>query len=629
MKRLLLAVSIFLLAGGVLAQESVVINSFGALPSSADAKAAIQKAIATGKIVRCVPGSTYTTDGGITVSTAGQVIDFTGCTVKLKNSATTQGILTVTGARARVVGGTWDLNKANNASGDQYGHFAVNLQGDGSSAEAMYVKDSHGLGIKGSANVNNATITRNRIEGCKLHGIYVEAITASAEGNKIFDNYVDGTVMEDTAVGIYLTGLHTSGFYQRRWNVSRNVVEATADVTGITVVGITVRGIEGVYHGNQVTGGEIQHSLDICQRCTVTGNRSTDPGTGGTTTYGLEVNGSLNTISNNFVKGTNRGIANTGQDADNNVYSGNVLEEITETGIYIAPGGSDTASNQVIMGNTITFTTGTARVGVRLTGTSTGSLVQGNVITGPGSAQVNGRGVFLDTPTAAARVAVIGNSISGMERAFTAFSSGALTVTDLTAAANDLSNDVAQSIAGWISEGSATLGARVTNMWPQTSVGGYDHTMDRAANVFMKWSDAFSSPEGNVTGGLGSIYTVRISNRNPMLWLKENGTGNTGWRGVVTNAVSADKGNAAATLTPGTSEHTNIWNTPISADRAVTLTTAAVQNGARFRIVRTAAATGAFNLNVGTGPLKALAVGQWCDVEFDGTAWVLTAFGSL
>lgn len=49
----------------------------------------------------------------------------------------------------------------------------------------------------------------------------------------------------------------------------------------------------------------------------------------------------------------------------------------------------------------------------------------------------------------------------------------------------------------------------------------------------------------------------------------------------------------------------------------------------RFRIVRAAAATGVFNLNVGVGPLEALAAGQWCDVQYDGAAWVLVGFGSL
>jgi len=93
--------------------------------------------------------------------------------------------------------------------------------------------------------------------------------------------------------------------------------------------------------------------------------------------------------------------------------------------------------------------------------------------------------------------------------------------------------------------------------------------------------------------------------------------------------VTADVGNAAKSLTARTSEETQIWNTPLTADRAVTLGTFGAYAGAQFRIVRTAAATGAFNLNVGSGPLKALAAGQWCEVTYSGAAWVLTAFGSL
>jgi hypothetical protein len=100
--------------------------------------------------------------------------------------------------------------------------------------------------------------------------------------------------------------------------------------------------------------------------------------------------------------------------------------------------------------------------------------------------------------------------------------------------------------------------------------------------------------------------------------------------GVTTN------GDVAATLrvlAQGASGNgstvTQRWNTPLTADRAVTLSTTYARTGARFRIIRTAAATGAFNLNVGTGPLKALPVGSWCDVEYDGSAWFLAAYGTL
>lgn len=140
------------------------------------------------------------------------------------------------------------------------------------------------------------------------------------------------------------------------------------------------------------------------------------------------------------------------------------------------------------------------------------------------------------------------------------------------------------------------------------------------------------SPEVGYTvnGGASAAFS---GFNDPVLFAVHLNVGSLDWRVTQLTqrlpSVSADKGNAAATLTVAGSDRVNVWNTPLSADRAVTLSTSGASNGNNFRIVRTAAATGAFNLNVGTGPLKALAVGQWCDVSYDGAAWFLTAFGSL
>lgn len=103
----------------------------------------------------------------------------------------------------------------------------------------------------------------------------------------------------------------------------------------------------------------------------------------------------------------------------------------------------------------------------------------------------------------------------------------------------------------------------------------------------------------------------------------------TGHTFTPADEISADNGNAAKTLTLARDAVLQVWNTPLTADRAVTLSTSQVATGGRFRIVRTAAATGAFNLNVGTGPLKALAAGTWCDVTYTGSAWMLTGYGTL
>jgi hypothetical protein len=88
-------------------------------------------------------------------------------------------------------------------------------------------------------------------------------------------------------------------------------------------------------------------------------------------------------------------------------------------------------------------------------------------------------------------------------------------------------------------------------------------------------------------------------------------------------------GDAAVTVTTGTSAKNVVYDAPITADRAVALSTSQVWPGAQFRVTRAVAATGAFNVNVGTGPLKALAAGTWCEVTYNGSAWVLTAYGAL
>ena len=86
-------------------------------------------------------------------------------------------------------------------------------------------------------------------------------------------------------------------------------------------------------------------------------------------------------------------------------------------------------------------------------------------------------------------------------------------------------------------------------------------------------------------------------------------------------------GGTAFTLTPGTSPRNTLYIGTMTADKTVTLSTTNALAGGSFRITRTAA--GAFNLNVGTGPLKAMAANTWAEFTYDGTAWYLSAGGAL
>jgi hypothetical protein len=84
---------------------------------------------------------------------------------------------------------------------------------------------------------------------------------------------------------------------------------------------------------------------------------------------------------------------------------------------------------------------------------------------------------------------------------------------------------------------------------------------------------------------------------------------------------------AAFTLVVASSPVQTFHTGTLTADRAVTLSTVTAYHGARFRISRSGG--GAFNLNIGTTPAKALASGTWCEVVYDGTIWKVSQAGSL
>ena len=99
-------------------------------------------------------------------------------------------------------------------------------------------------------------------------------------------------------------------------------------------------------------------------------------------------------------------------------------------------------------------------------------------------------------------------------------------------------------------------------------------------------------------------------------------------RPLLLPTIGADRGDNSVTLTVNGSDVEQLFNTALTAGRTVTLSTTGALNGHRFRVVRGAGATGAFNLDV--GGLKTLtAASQWCDVMYNGSAWVLRAYGTL
>ena len=93
------------------------------------------------------------------------------------------------------------------------------------------------------------------------------------------------------------------------------------------------------------------------------------------------------------------------------------------------------------------------------------------------------------------------------------------------------------------------------------------------------------------------------------------------------NTYGVINADADVTLTVGTDAERIRHTGTLTADRSVTLAVAGAVAGAVFRITRTGG--GAFNLNIGTGPLKALATNTWATFVYDGAAWYLAEYGAL
>ncbi len=93
---------------------------------------------------------------------------------------------------------------------------------------------------------------------------------------------------------------------------------------------------------------------------------------------------------------------------------------------------------------------------------------------------------------------------------------------------------------------------------------------------------------------------------------------------------SADRGNVSSVaLTPGADFATQIFNTPLTQLCTVTPSTTGAGDSTKWRIVRTAAATGSFNITIGAKNLTA--AGQWTEVQYDTatSAYVETGGGTL
>lgn len=92
--------------------------------------------------------------------------------------------------------------------------------------------------------------------------------------------------------------------------------------------------------------------------------------------------------------------------------------------------------------------------------------------------------------------------------------------------------------------------------------------------------------------------------------------------------VGADNGDNNVTLVAGTDEGVQPFDTELTANRTVTLSTTGAENGDKFKIVRHDTA-GAFTLAVASLKTITASTAAVVEVAFNGTAWILTGYQEL
>lgn len=166
-----------------------------------------------------------------------------------------------------------------------------------------------------------------------------------------------------------------------------------------------------------------------------------------------------------------------------------------------------------------------------------------------------------------------------------------------------------------IADGTVTLTGSSTNYLVAHRTTGAVSVSTSTTN----WNNTATYARLQVVATAGSVIGV-VTDHRASLWGSHGATQRR-------PLVSADRGDTSQTLTAGVDETTQRWATTLTANRTVTLSTTGAINGDRFRVVRTG--LGAFTLDVGGLKTIPSATAGWVDVDFNGTAWVLTGYGTL
>lgn len=484
-----------------------------------DCTTAIQAALNIGGTV-FVPAGTYV-HNTVTMNTANTALVLDAKAVlKLKASATGSQIV-ISAADCSVEGGKLDGNRSNNTN-----RRCVNVTaaGHGARVENVYVTSSSGEGLY-NTDADRVAFLNNRITDTRYSAIASAASARSFSDMRVMGNHIDRTGENDTTGvlgGIQLYGSATysivgasvsNNFVKLNRNgalatpfvcietryTNNLIVSDNVTVDGYMGVSLT-KGVNTACTGNTSTNSNYAgiELSDMSGKTNIAGNMIDGNGacaSGITVSPGsvspVEVN-SVNITSNTLSNFSSRCIYIIGSTTGKEInISGNMLQlSATTNGIQL-----DKCEDVNISGNYIGYQTATDKVGL--------SIETSSKINFTGNTLVNAR--------------------------ITIYAVTAVTLDDILISGNRIKTvgtGLLQSLSG-----GAVLGGNVQVLGNigNSSTINRDY-FDLAANRF-KGSGSIGTPEGVVVAGVGSEWINTTGGAGTTLYIKQSGTGNTGWAG--------------------------------------------------------------------------------------------------